>query len=69
MRPVSCGACGTEVLVEKRSRPHTSIQWTGPADRCPELGGDGVRIEGCSRLRASIQREVREGRLKVAHDD
>ncbi|MEU7559518.1 hypothetical protein [Streptomyces eurythermus] len=69
MRPVSCEECGTGVLVEKRSLPHTSVQWTGPTDRCPQLAGSGARIEGCTRLRASIEREVREGRLTVAHDD
>ncbi|MDJ1135510.1 hypothetical protein [Streptomyces iconiensis] len=69
MRPVECGACGNEVLVEKRSLPHTTVQWTRPTDRCPELAGrDSALTAVCTGLRSSIERAVREGTLEVGTD-
>ncbi|MEU5834676.1 hypothetical protein ABZ820_13530 [Streptomyces diacarni] len=67
---MTCTTCGTQVLVEKRSLPHTTVQWTSPTTRCPELAGcapAGVAV--CTRLRASIEEALREGRLRVTGGD
>lgn len=62
--PVACSACGVEVGVKKNSRKHTSVQWSRAAVAgCPELA-DGLRL-GCSRLRQSIERAVRDGLIVV----
>lgn len=66
MQPVECGDCGNEVLVHKRSLPHTAVQWTRSTDHCPELAGpDSARVPVCARLRASIEQAVRDGALTV----
>ncbi|MEU2608134.1 hypothetical protein [Streptomyces albus] len=70
MQPVTCRTCATEVLVEKRSLPHTTVQWTRSTSHCPELAGHGpARIAVCTRLRATIEQAVRDGALEVAGDD
>lgn len=69
MRPVTCDVCDNEVLVEKRSLPHTSVQWTRSTDCCPELRDGGARIEVCTRLRTRIEQAVSEGVLRVGDDD
>ncbi|WP_369199604.1 hypothetical protein [Streptomyces sp. PU-14G] len=70
LEPVTCRTCSTQVLVEKRSLPHTTVQWTCSTTRCPELAGRGpAGVAVCTRLRASIEGAVREGRLRVTGDD
>ncbi|MGB3697145.1 MAG: hypothetical protein WBA05_06905 [Gordonia sp. (in: high G+C Gram-positive bacteria)] len=70
MYEVTCATCATQVLVEKFSPVHTSIQWTTDArTACPEFarhiaeGRDPDRIPGCEALRASIDDQVRRGRV------
>lgn len=71
LTPLDCGDCATRVLVKKESPQHTSIQWTADSTSCPELaaqvtaGADPGRVESCPRLRESVERAVREGRLEV----
>jgi hypothetical protein len=70
--PVTCGGCGTEVLVKKNSAKHTSVQWTSEAAvSCPEIGAQiaaGTRpsqILGCTALKRSIDDAVRTGVVTV----
>ncbi|MEU3609626.1 hypothetical protein AB0E83_29920 [Streptomyces sp. NPDC035033] len=72
MRPVECAACGTQVLCEKFSPAHTSVQWTADAAvACAEFrgrtgeGGTTARIRTCRALRGSIDRAVTDGTLGV----
>jgi len=65
LSPVDCQSCATRVLVRKASRAHTSVQWTSdPATSCPEFaarvaaGELSARIDGCPKLRASIDLAV-----------
>lgn len=69
-QPVTCDVCANEVLVEKRSLAHTSVQWTRPTDCCSELAGkpEGT-VKVCKRPRASIERGVREGTVVVGGED
>jgi hypothetical protein len=66
---VACLDCLAEVRVKKNSEHHTSIQWSQEAvEHCAEFARDrasGERIvhESCSRLKASIERAYREGRI------
>ncbi len=74
MSPVTCGACGAEVLARKSSWQQTSVQWDAAAlARCPQRhaaqqllahGGRGVFVS-CSELRDSIRQAVRDGVLPV----
>ncbi|KOV60436.1 hypothetical protein [Streptomyces sp. MMG1121] len=72
MRPVECATCGNQVLCEKFSTAHTSVQWTADAavvcaefrDRVAE-GGTAARIRTCRALRTSIDRAVADGSLEV----
>lgn len=73
--PVTCGRCGTEVLVKKNSAKHTSVQWTSDAvASCPEIAeqvGAGDRpgqVLGCSALKTAIGEAVRAGVLTVPDD-
>ncbi|MFF5712084.1 hypothetical protein [Streptomyces sp. NPDC012756] len=73
MRAVECAACGNQVLCEKFSVAHTSVQWTADAAvACAEFRdrvGPGVttaRMRTCRSLRASIARAVEEGSLTVS---
>ncbi|MEU3270763.1 hypothetical protein ABZ639_07935 [Saccharomonospora sp. NPDC006951] len=68
LRPVSCHACATTVLVKKNSPKHTSIQWTTDAGTsCPvfaERVADGTHpalLDTCDQLRESIGAAAREG--------
>lgn len=66
----SCATCAREVLVEKFSEAHTSIQWLGDSSGCPGLAagaplGDSSR--GCGALRASIDRAAAQGEIEVSH--
>ncbi|MFF2777289.1 hypothetical protein ACFVU3_20555 [Streptomyces sp. NPDC058052] len=72
MRPVQCDACGNQVLCEKFSPAHTSVQWTADAAVvCPEFrdragrGEPGARTRTCRALRSSIDRAVAEGTLEA----
>jgi hypothetical protein len=72
LAPVTCGHCGTQVLVKKNSDKHTSVQWTtDPVRSCPEFraaaqqGISSGRYLGCSRLRASIEQAAADGDLVV----
>lgn len=71
LRPLSCRDCSVHVLVKKLSPEQTSIQWTGPTTRCPEIAAraaDGehpAEIDTCPRLRSSIDEAIGEGRLPV----
>ncbi|WP_218004362.1 hypothetical protein [Microtetraspora niveoalba] len=76
MRPVDCRVCGTRVLVEKNSLPHTSVQWTTDAGAtCGEFaprvasGEYGALITHCGALRDAIDEAVRDGRIEVPPDD
>ncbi|MGW4776768.1 hypothetical protein ACWEPA_08935 [Streptomyces filamentosus] len=73
MRPVECAACGNQVLCEKFSPAHTSVQWTAEAavscaeflDRAGGGGGTTARMRTCRTLRSSIDRAVADGTLEV----
>ncbi|GHB70938.1 hypothetical protein GCM10010377_71960 [Streptomyces viridiviolaceus] len=73
MQPVECVTCGNQVLCEKFSPAHTSVQWTADAAVvCAEFssrvteGGTTARIRTCRALRRSIDRAVEDGTLEVA---
>ncbi|MDI3387537.1 hypothetical protein QIS99_15210 [Streptomyces sp. B-S-A8] len=73
MRPVECLTCGNQVLCEKFSPAHTSVQWTADAAvACAEFrarvaeGAHSARIRTCRELRNSIEQAVAEGELEVA---
>jgi hypothetical protein len=76
LQDVACLDCLARVGVKKNSEHHTSIQWTAEAlDHCAEFrkmasqpGGRHV-YEGCSRLRASIDRAVAEGAIEIGAED
>ena len=73
---VACLDCLARVGVKKNSEHHTSIQWTAEAlGQCQvfarmagEPGGRRVHAS-CSRLAASIEDAVREGRLTIGAED
>jgi len=73
---VACLDCLARVGVKKNSDHHTSIQWTSEAlGECAEFrqrdrdpAGRSVHAP-CSRLRASIDAAVREGRLTIGAED
>ncbi len=66
---VACLDCLAKVRVRKHSEPHTSIQWTRDAvAHCTEFARQGPQrpvAESCPRLKASIDRAVRDGVLEV----
>ncbi|WP_063782303.1 hypothetical protein [Streptomyces vietnamensis] len=73
MQAVECAACGNQVLCEKFSIAHTSVQWTADAAVvCTEFGervgrgGNTARMRTCGALRASIDRAVEDGTLTVS---
>jgi hypothetical protein len=75
LRPVACRTCGTNVLVKKNSRAHTSIQWTtDAASTCPvfaEQAAAGVNtalLDTCGRLGDTIAEAVGAGVLEVGND-
>ena len=69
--PITCTSCGIEALVKKNSHQHTSVQWpAGGVASCPEIGAEraadpNALILGCSRLKASIEDAVRDGRVVI----
>jgi len=66
LRPHVCDGCGTTVLVKKNSPQHTSVQWQSDTSACPRLG---PLVSGCTQLRDSIERAVRDGSIEVSPDD
>ncbi|MFK0248589.1 hypothetical protein ACIQUM_28180 [Amycolatopsis azurea] len=72
LRPLSCRACGTCVLVKKNSTQHTSIQWTSDASRsCPVFaeqkasGAQTALLDTCGNLTESIEIALKDGQLEV----
>ncbi|MEE4418009.1 hypothetical protein [Streptomyces bugieae] len=72
MQPVECATCGNQVLCEKFSRAHTSVQWTAEAAVvCTEFraqvtaGATSARIRTCRALRRSIDDAVENGTLEI----
>jgi hypothetical protein len=68
-----CDDCGVYVRVKKTSPQHTSVQWSTLAVRgCPELaaraagGQPTALVATCAKLRDSIERAAREGRLDIS---
>ncbi|MFZ3394873.1 hypothetical protein TVH25_16575, partial [Rhodococcus sp. 7Tela_A2] len=44
MEPLRCAECSAQVLVQKNSWEHTSIQWNADARRrCPQVQDDAGR--------------------------
>ena len=70
LQPHSCTTCAREVLVEKFSEAHTSIQWRGGPSGCPALADGAPRLgehsRSCSALRASIDRAVAQGEIPIS---
>jgi hypothetical protein len=73
LQEVGCMDCLARVRVKKNSEFHTSIQWTAEAQaNCAEFArknaeaGHRVVHESCSRLKASIDAALHEGRLRIA---
>lgn len=73
LQEVSCLDCLARVRVRKNSEFHTSIQWSAEAQAgCAEFARKDAEAshrvvhESCSRLKASIEDAVREGRLRVS---
>ncbi|MFG2961012.1 hypothetical protein ACGF5O_45740 [Streptomyces sp. NPDC048291] len=73
MQALECGACPTTVLVRKSSLAQTSVQWPDGAEDCAEFA-EVLAVAGrprtaviptCTRLRATIERAVRDGALAV----
>lgn len=66
---VACLDCLAVVRVRKQSEFHTSIQWDSEASaHCAELGrakSEGRTLRTCSRLKASIDTAVHEGRIGI----
>ncbi|MEV7279941.1 hypothetical protein [Streptomyces sp. NPDC093111] len=76
MRAVECAACGNQVLCEKFSVAHTSVQWTADAAvACAEFrdrvrpGVTTARMRTCAALRASIDRAAEDGTLTIGSLD
>ncbi|WP_328396034.1 hypothetical protein [Nocardia sp. NBC_00416] len=70
MQPLVCGTCANQVLVEKFSPSHTSVQWLDDAESsCPDLarraalGEHSNWVPTCPALRDSIERAVAAGEL------
>ncbi|MFS0897375.1 ferredoxin [Mycolicibacterium litorale] len=77
MAPVTCRACGADVLARKSSWEQTSVQWNAEAaQRCPQrrdseaLAGHGRQTVflSCSELSESIVDAVRSGRLSIVDE-
>jgi len=74
MQPVTCRTCGTDVLAEKYSEAHTSIQWlTDAARSCPRLytdtgaGHTPAWVPSCTELRATIDDLAHRGVMPISH--
>ncbi len=64
MVPVTCGTCGTGVLVSKNSAAQTSIQWEVDSSSCPRRAELAVG-DTCPHLSDSIRDAVFSGLLEV----
>ena len=64
MVPITCGTCGTDVLVSKNSAAQTSIQWEVDSTACPRRAELAVG-DTCPHLADSIRDAVFEGKLEV----
>ncbi|HEX8627618.1 MAG TPA: hypothetical protein VF755_05555 [Catenuloplanes sp.] len=67
---LACENCGVRVRVKKSSAQQTSVQWSPAGVRgCAEfaertrLGEPSALVATCARLRDSIERAARDGRL------
>ncbi|MDI3422183.1 ferredoxin [Streptomyces luteolus] len=76
MRPVSCGQCGSRVLVRKSSWQQTSVQWNSEALRgCREhiaaTSGPAAPagLETCHALVATIRAATLNVTIEVLDDD
>lgn len=76
MHPVSCGQCGSRVLVRKSSWQQTSVQWNSEAVRgCTErtaaASGSAAPggFEACHALGANIRDAALNGTVEVLDDD
>lgn len=72
LQEISCLDCLARVRVKKSSQFQTSIQWTEQAQaNCAEFArknaeaGQRLVHESCSRLKASIDAALHEGRLRI----
>ncbi len=72
-RQLECGWCGAAVQVAKFSAQHTSVQWSqASVGACAEFtcrtagGGQTALIDTCASLRDSIEKAVRDGRLRLS---
>ena len=74
MVPVTCHACGAEVLARKGSWQQTSVQWTREsAARCEERQRaeclPGRIFLACGQLKESIADAVAAGVVHVVQDE
>lgn len=67
---LTCDSCGVQVKVKKSSAEQTSVQWSAAAvRRCVEFADRAGRgqptalVASCGKLRDSIERATRDGRL------
>ena len=68
MEPVTCGRCGTTVLVSKFSAEQTSIQWQEDSTVCPRRSELAVG-ETCPELSDTIRDAVLAGVVGVVTRD
>jgi hypothetical protein len=68
MEPVTCGRCGTTVLVSKFSAEQTSIQWQEDSTVCPRRAELAVG-ETCPELSDTIRDAVLTGAVGVVSRD
>ena len=68
MEPVTCGRCGTTVLVSKFSAEQTSIQWQEDSSVCPRRAELAVG-ETCPELSDTIRDAVLAGAVAVSTRD
>jgi hypothetical protein len=73
LEDLACDDCGVQVRVKKSSPQHTSVQWNTQAVRgCAEFAewaADGrptALVATCAKLRDTIERAAREGRLEIS---
>lgn len=76
MHPVSCGQCGSRVLVRKSSWQQTSVQWNSEAlhgctERKAATSGSAAPggFEACHALGASIREAALDGTVEVLDED
>ncbi|MBO3737873.1 hypothetical protein [Actinoplanes flavus] len=66
---IDCDGCGIGVRAGKRSSMQTSVQWRGRACElivAEAVGRPTALVPTCPKLRESIDRAIREGRLEVS---